>query len=67
MMVIKNEFNLKQTVYLRTDKDQLPRLVIGIKVCPDDMLYELMQGTTSSLHYPFEISDTADVLLTSTN
>ncbi|MBN8821292.1 MULTISPECIES: hypothetical protein [unclassified Spirosoma] len=67
MIRIDNKFSLKQTVYLKTDRDQLPRLVTAIKVCPDDLLYELIQGTTSSYHYDFEISESADVLMTTTN
>ncbi|GAB3701359.1 hypothetical protein GCM10027592_29370 [Spirosoma flavus] len=66
-MRIDNEFALKQTVYLKTDKEQLPRLVTAIKICPDGLLYELIQGTASSYHYDFEISESVDVLLSSTN
>ncbi|AUD00953.1 hypothetical protein [Spirosoma pollinicola] len=66
-MKIDNAFGLKQTVYLKTDKDQLPRLITAIKICPDGLLYEVISGITSSYHYDFELSDAPDVMLSSTN
>lgn len=56
-MFIENEFDLKQKVYLKTDKDQSPRLVKGIKVFPEgDLIYTLVCGNEESYHFPFEIS-----------
>lgn len=66
-MTIDNDFNIGQEVYLRTDKDQLMRLVLAIQVKNGTLLYELGCGSSTSWHDDFEISTQADVLLTSTN
>ncbi len=67
MMVIQNSFDFGDIVYLKTDKEQSPRIVFAIKVYKSDILYELACGTLNSMHYPFEISKEANVLLTTTN
>lgn len=66
-MTIDNRFNLKQTVYLKTDTDQKPRIVTGILVKPSDLLYELSCGADNSNHFDFEISKEKDVLISSDN
>lgn len=68
MIVIENKFNLEQLVYLRTDKDQLPRLVTGINIRQGDrLLYELSSGSTTSWHNDFEISVEKNVEVVLTN
>lgn len=62
MMVIENEFNIGQTVYLKTDTDQKPRLVLAISVRPDGLMYGLQQTSEYSFHYGFEVSVSKDVL-----
>lgn len=63
MIVIDNEFEIGELVYLKTDDDQKIRLVTAIKVCPDDSyLYELVCGALQSFHYDFEITREKDVL-----
>lgn len=66
-MFIKNEFNIVQVVYLKTDKDQLPRIITAIKIVPEGLMYELSQGPNNSWHYGFELSETVDLMLTTTN
>jgi hypothetical protein len=61
-MTIKNKFELGQTVYLITDKEQEARIVTGIKIGPGDLIYQLACGKDLSEHYDFEISEEADVL-----
>jgi hypothetical protein len=68
MMVIENEFNIGDTVYLKTDKDQAKRIVTGINIRPGGtLIYVLTFETRESDHYDFEISETVDVLQTTTN
>lgn len=56
MIVINNEYEIGDIVYLKTDQDQLPRIVNCIKVFKHGELnYELAQGTLVSLHYEFEL------------
>ena len=55
-MILDNEFDIAETVYLKTDGDQLPRIVTSIGIRPSGILYELSCGCSSSSHYDFEIS-----------
>lgn len=64
MINIDNKFDIGQTVYLKTDQEQLPRMVISIAVNKYDLLYELIVNTSTSRHYDFEISEEANVLKT---
>lgn len=67
-MVIKNEFELGSTVYLKTDVDQKARIVICIHVDIDRcVMYELVCETQEIRHYSFEISAEKNVLITSDN
>jgi len=62
-MTIDNKFDLKQIVYLRTDKEQLPRIVARIQIGQLGLLYCLNQGITESWHYDFEMTEEKDVLM----
>jgi hypothetical protein len=56
-MTIHNKFNNTELVYLRTDPDQLQRMVTGIKIClTSELMYELSSGTIVSWHYEMELS-----------
>lgn len=66
-MRIENNFQIKQTVYLKTDADQLPRIITGIIVRPNDLVYELTCGTVVSNHFDFEITTEQDILTRSQN
>lgn len=58
MMVIDNKFSIGQIVWLKTDTEQLQRIVTAIKICGDNsFFYELSCGKECSDHYDFEISD----------
>ena len=62
-IVINNAYEIGDVVYLKTDKEQLPRIVYCIKVYKNDYSYELACGTVTSGHYDFEISKEVDVLI----
>jgi len=66
-MVIENMFGFGDIVYLKTDKDQLPRMVYSLKVSQAEILYEVICGTHMSSHYDFELSREVNVLMTTTN
>lgn len=66
-MVIDNEYNHGDIVYIKTDRDQLPRIVYCIKVYKNEITYSLSCGTVVSEHYPFELSREVNILTTSTN
>jgi len=58
------EFMMQQTVYLKTDKEQKPRLVTGIYLRPfNSVTYGLTESTTETWHYGFEINDERDIVL----
>lgn len=61
-IVIDNKYNIGDTVYLITDKEQLPRMVFSFVVYRNEIVYRLATGGTSSDHYDFEISDTKNIL-----
>ncbi len=62
-MIIDNEYEIGDTVYLVTDKEQDQRLVFAITVYKSgELLYKIVCGTSSSDHYAFELSDTKNIL-----
>lgn len=61
MMFIENAFNIGDTVYLKTDPEQLERTVTAIRVSPGALLYYLSCGVSDSGHYGFEIAAQKDV------
>ena len=54
-MVIDNKFNFEEVVYLITDVDQNLRIITGIQITKDSIIYRLACGITESWHYDFEI------------
>lgn len=67
MMVIDNKFNHGQIVYLKTDKDQIPRMITRFSVKPNEIMYCLANAVNETWHLDFEISETVDVLLQTSN
>lgn len=62
------EFMIKQTVYLKTDKEQKPRLVTGMQLRPfNSITYGITEGTNETWHYGFEISDERDIVMATSN
>lgn len=66
-MRIENKFTHGQEVYLVTDPEQNKRLIYGIVVYENDLLYKVAFGTTISEHYTFELSADADIVMKTTN
>jgi len=56
MMIINNAFEFGEIVYLKTDKDQYPRIVTGFTVNPNGILYRLGVMHIESTHYELEIT-----------
>jgi len=54
------KFSITDSVYLITDTAQIERLVTGVKINENHVMYELSQGTESSLHYHYEIEREVD-------
>lgn len=60
MKVIQTEYEIGDTVYLKTDKDQNARQVYAYVVYRTEIVYKLTMGTDVSEHYDFEISKEKD-------
>jgi hypothetical protein len=56
MMTIQNKFELEEIVFLITDTDQYQRIVTGIQVSKNSILYRLACGVNESWHYEYEIA-----------
>ena len=66
-MKIDIEHNFGDTVYLKTDIDQRPRIVTAIIVRPGCVLYEVNCAIEYSSHHNFEISVDPDIVLKTNN
>ncbi len=63
-MVIDNKHNFGDEVYLKTDNEQLLRIVTAINSHPyGQIIYVLVCGSTVSDHYDFEISKEVNELI----
>lgn len=61
-------FKISQTAYLKTDKDQIPRVITGISLRPhNSVTYALAHGSQETWHYDFEMSLERDIILATTN
>ena len=57
-------YNHGDIVYLRTDLDQKPRIVVAITIKINNVAYyELGCGAESSFHFDIEMSASSDVAL----
>lgn len=62
MMVVDNKFEIEQFVYLKTDTEQLRRIVLSFEVYKGgEVMYRLGVGQETSTHYEFEISAEQDI------
>ena len=54
-MNINNKFELEEIVFLITDNDQYQRIITGIQIYKNGILYRLACGVADSWHYEYEI------------
>lgn len=67
-ITIEIEHDLEDIVYLKTDPDQLSRMVTAISIKPTGaIMYGLSCGVNDSWHYAFEISEERDVIKATNN
>lgn len=57
-IILNVEFEQGEIVYLRTDQEQLPRLIMGYRLQNNSrtLLYDVMCGTLQSCHYECELT-----------
>ncbi len=65
MMIIENDFNLGQQVFLKTDANQNERLITALQISSNGLLYRLACGSSDSWHFAFEIGIEKNILKTS--
>lgn len=56
------EYALAELVYLVTDVDQHPRMIVGVVIHPTGMSYELAFGDSSSGHCEIEITREPNII-----
>lgn len=67
-LVINNKFGHGETVYILTDIQQLPRMVVMLKILPGDFIvYQLQSGTSVSDHYDIELSSEPNIVFKTQN
>ena len=62
MMIVDNNYHLGDIVYLTTDPEQSGRIVVEIVVTKGDVMYRVSLGTTTTIHYEFELSAEVNIL-----
>lgn len=67
MMVIDNKFEFGDIVYLKTDRDQFERIVIGIRISPLGIIYRVAVGAVETDHYDMELTTEKNIIITTTN
>lgn len=55
-MDIKTKYNIGQVVFLATDTDQKQRIITGIIVRPNSVIYYLSCGSEETTHYDIEFA-----------
>lgn len=56
MRVIEPQYEIGETVYLKTDPEQSERQVYAFIIFRSEIIYKLTMGTIFSEHYDFEIT-----------
>lgn len=54
-MNINNKFELEQCVFLITDTEQLTRIITGIQISNNGLIYRLACGANDSWHFECEM------------
>lgn len=56
MILLDNKYNIGDIVYLKTDPDQIERMITAIQLNANGIIYRLVCGTTETWHYDIEIN-----------
>lgn len=60
---METKFNIEDIVFLITDIDQKPRIVTGLIIRKNSIIYYLTCGTDETSHYDYEIVKEKNYLL----
>ena len=56
MMMIENKYNIGDIVYLKTDVEQMERIIIAMEINSGGLLYRLSCGENDTYHYAIEMA-----------
>ena len=56
MIIQEADYDIGQEVYLKTDKDSLPRIITAILITPGGLQYKTASGNTEYWAYAIELS-----------
>ncbi len=59
-ITVKSEHQIGDIVYLRTDAEQSPHIVVGIVIISSGLMFDLKTGAKVSTHYDYEITKDKD-------
>ena len=63
-MEFKSKFNFGDIVFLKTDRDQLERIITGVRIDASGHYFKLTCGTDETSHYEIEFTKEKDILKT---
>ncbi len=63
-MLIQSVYDFGDIVYLKTDPEQIGRMITEITIYPMGILYSLSHGVNTTKHYELEFSKEKDVIQT---
>lgn len=55
------EHKIGDIVYLKTDREQLDRMIYGYTIFPTHIVYNLAQGEQTSGHFNFELTSEKNI------
>jgi len=61
-MEIKTKYGFGDLLFLKTDPEQLSRIVTGVNIYPSGIVYVLSLGANVSYHYEIEVTPKKDEL-----
>ncbi len=60
---IEEVFSEKDMVFVKHDQHQSPRMIIGIEISNDSVVYNCMSGTELSNHYAYELTKEKNLVI----
>ena len=65
MILIDNKYNIGDSLYIKTDKDQKLRILTQITILPIGLRYCLSCDEVDTWHYDIEITNEKNILINS--
>jgi hypothetical protein len=64
-ILVNNEYDFGEVVYLKTDPEQHPAIIFSINIYKaGEIMYEVIRGTVTSKHYDFELTRDKNLIVT---